>query len=637
MKSLLISMVFVSIAFLGWGQSITTDSTSNTTQTTVTLHATASSLDAAKTYFVKFYWDTAGTSITSSSPNGQTGTYTGGTSHSFSYDVTGLKAGGHYHFNAYLYEDAFPDAIYKGSGTDYNFTMLSTTVPSVTIASSITNITKTDADCDGNTVDDDGGASITDYGICWSTSSTPTTSDNKYSAGSSGTPVINYNAQLSSLSAGTKYYVRAYAVNSQGTGYSSTTRNFITNTDNPSIDNESNVEATSFTANWHATTGAQGYYLDVATDDAFNTYVAGYQNKDVGNVTSHNVTGLSATTDYWYRVRAYHDGGDDGAAFTSGNSSSNKVTTVTSEPSTQASGIKYETISGNMHITWTDGNGANRIVIMRNGSACQDPVSGETYSANSAFGSGDDVPNGSGSTYCVFNSSGAKASDVTVSNLTGGNDYYFEILEYNGTGSSTNYNTTTSTGWNSGNSASSQLPITLAEFNAEIISEGVQLEWKTATELNNNYFVIQRSTDGIEFEDVSRINGAGTSNVLTEYGFTDVNAPEGVVYYRLMQVDYDGTFAFSSIIYVDTKNDNGIVNITKVIAKDNSIDVYVNKTTDASSVLSLYTLNGKLIQGVVLGQKGGRVLNLDMSNYAHGVYFIKVQTGDKTISKKIVY
>jgi hypothetical protein len=274
---------------------------------------------------------------------------------------------------------------------------------------------------------------------------------------------------------------------------------------------------------------------------------------------------------------------------------------------------------------------------MRDGSACQDPVSGETYSADAAFGLGDDVPNGSGSTYCVYNSSGAKASDVTVSNLQSGKDYYFEVLEYNGSGSSTNYNTTTSTGWNSGNSANTQLPITLAEFNAEIITEGVLLEWKTATEKNNDYFVVQRSTDGVTFEDVTRVNGAGTSNVLTEYGFTDVNAPEGVVYYRLMQVDYDGTFAFSPVIYVDTKNDNGVVNITKIIAKDNSIEVYINKTTDASSVLSLYTLNGKLIQGVVLGQKGGRVLNLDMSNYAHGVYFIKVQTGDKTISKKIVY
>jgi hypothetical protein len=69
------------------------------------------------------------------------------------------------------------------------------------------------------------------------------------------------------------------------------------------------VTATSFTANWRAVNVATGYRLDVATDSSFVNYVPGYQNLDVGNVTSYNVTGLAARTTYYYRVRAYNGNG----------------------------------------------------------------------------------------------------------------------------------------------------------------------------------------------------------------------------------------------------------------------------------------------------------------------------------------
>ena len=62
----------------------------------------------------------------------------------------------------------------------------------------------------------------------------------------------------------------------------------------------------SFTANWRSVSGAIDYRLDVATDSSFINYVPGYQDLDVGNTTSYNVTGLNANTNYFYRVRAYN-------------------------------------------------------------------------------------------------------------------------------------------------------------------------------------------------------------------------------------------------------------------------------------------------------------------------------------------
>jgi len=70
-----------------------------------------------------------------------------------------------------------------------------------------------------------------------------------------------------------------------------------------------NVTTNSFAANWSSVGAATGYRLDLATDSSFTTYVPGYQDLDVGNTTSRNVTGLTANTFYYYRVRAYNANG----------------------------------------------------------------------------------------------------------------------------------------------------------------------------------------------------------------------------------------------------------------------------------------------------------------------------------------
>jgi hypothetical protein len=82
-----------------------------------------------------------------------------------------------------------------------------------------------------------------------------------------------------------------------------------------------NETASSFTANWTSVSGATGYRLDVSLSSSFTSYVPGYQNLDVGNRTGYNVTGLSANTFYYYRLRAYNRGA------TSANSNVIKVKT----------------------------------------------------------------------------------------------------------------------------------------------------------------------------------------------------------------------------------------------------------------------------------------------------------------------
>jgi uncharacterized protein (TIGR02145 family) len=100
----------------------------------------------------------------------------------------------------------------------------------------------------------------------------------------------------------------------------------------PTANAPTGISQTSFVANWSSVAGATGYYLDVATDAGFTSFVTGYNNLNVGNVTTYNVTGLTCGTTYYYRIRAYNSCG------TSANSSVITLTTNACIPSTPACG-----------------------------------------------------------------------------------------------------------------------------------------------------------------------------------------------------------------------------------------------------------------------------------------------------------
>ncbi|HPX76893.1 MAG TPA: T9SS type A sorting domain-containing protein, partial [Bacteroidales bacterium] len=104
-------------------------------------------------------------------------------------------------------------------------------------------------------------------------------------------------------------------------------------------------------------------------------------------------------------------------------------------------------------------------------------------------------------------------------------------------------------------SATNPLPVELASFVAECDNNNnVQLYWETASEINNDYFEIQRSTDDLAWEVIANIQGAGFSNTTLNYDYLDKENPNANTYYRLRQVDYDGTAKFSDIISINCGN-----------------------------------------------------------------------------------
>jgi hypothetical protein len=95
------------------------------------------------------------------------------------------------------------------------------------------------------------------------------------------------------------------------------------------------------------------------------------------------------------------------------------------------------------------------------------------------------------------------------------------------------------------------LPIELLEFTAIPNGNRVDLVWKTATEVNNDFFTIEKSKDGINFTQVLIVNGAGNSNSTKSYSAEDINPYNGTSYYRLKQTDFNGDYKYTAIVQVD--------------------------------------------------------------------------------------
>jgi len=185
------------------------------------------------------------------------------------------------------------------------------------------------------------GTSVTDVGFTanWNASSGATsyrldvsTSSGfaTYVAGYQDLTVAGTSQAVSGLTASTAYYYRVRAVNAAGTSGNSNTITATTTAPPPPpaapvATAATSVAATSFTANWGASSGATSYRLDVSTSSAFTSYVTGYQDLTVAG-TSQAVSGLTASTTYYYRVRAVNSAG------TSGNSNTITVTTSTTPP-----------------------------------------------------------------------------------------------------------------------------------------------------------------------------------------------------------------------------------------------------------------------------------------------------------------
>lgn len=134
-----------------------------------------------------------------------------------------------------------------------------------------------------------------------------------------------------------------------------------------------------------------------------------------------------------------------------------------------------------------------------------------------------------------------------------------------------------------------ELPITLLSFIAYKIHNGVELRWEIASEKNNDFFTIYRSNNGLQFESIGTLSGAGTTNVIHEYSFTDYSIFGGMTYYTLAQTDYDGKTSFSRIISVYEKLPN--FELTRFVNSESSHCLFEVQFADYEASNDLLIIN----------------------------------------------
>lgn len=153
----------------------------------------------------------------------------------------------------------------------------------------------------------------------------------------------------------------------------------------------------------------------------------------------------------------------------------------------------------------------------------------------------------------------------------------------------------------------SPMPVELLSFDANTDAQNnVKINWSTATETNSDYFTVEKSFDGTNWEIIGFVTSAGNSNQQIDYTFTDNNAQEGVSYYRLKQTDFDGKFEYFAAVAVE-------------VASISNFEIYTVKNIGSNVFIQAnFQTNGQVI---VADQIGNIVFNHIFTNKANNVQF----------------
>ncbi len=176
------------------------------------------------------------------------------------------------------------------------------------------------------------------------------------------------------------------------------------------------------------------------------------------------------------------------------------------------------------------------------------------------------------------------------------------------------------------------LPVELSYFSAIPNDQNVILSWRTESELDNKYFMVQRSNDGRTFNNIGKVNGKGTSNLASTYHFTDNKPNQGDNYYRLKQVDFDGASSFSQIAHIRFESKDYSVKIIPNPVKGNSFEIQLVDLE--RGIATLYDVLGNEI--LVQPLDNGNRNIIPAANLSDGVYFLNINGDSFNQTTKVI-
>ncbi len=219
----------------------------------------------------------------------------------------------------------------------------------------------------------------------------------------------------------------------------------------------------------------------------------------------------------------------------------------------------------------------------------------------------------------------------------------WEVIEASAASGSGSY-TTTATNVNSFSpfgiegSGPSLLPIELLSFHAELETNEVIIDWKTSTEINNNFFTIEKTVDFKKYEEVAVVSGKGTSYQVNAYQTLDTHPYAGVSYYRLKQTDFDGKFTYSDFVQVNNAASLLEVSLYPVPNPGDQLHLTVSGLTDNSDLLiKVLDVTGNVVFAHQVTSLYSESIQLNFSDkLVPGVYTLQAGSQDELMMKKFM-
>jgi len=178
------------------------------------------------------------------------------------------------------------------------------------------------------------------------------------------------------------------------------------------------------------------------------------------------------------------------------------------------------------------------------------------------------------------------------------------------------------------------LPIELVSFSGQQRETEVVLSWETATEINNDFFTVEKSGDVINFEILAIVQGAGNSTKSLKYSIIDDSPIKGISYYRLKQTDFDGSFEYSGVISVQYNPDEVFNIYPNPINKGNTLNILINYQDMEEGSIDIYNTLGELIFHNPFNQTNYK---FDLpSSLEPGTYIIYISNPVRRLSKLLL-
>jgi hypothetical protein len=177
------------------------------------------------------------------------------------------------------------------------------------------------------------------------------------------------------------------------------------------------------------------------------------------------------------------------------------------------------------------------------------------------------------------------------------------------------------------------LPIELIDFSARAMKDEVKLTWTTATETNNDFFTLERSTDGRTFEEIATIMGNGNTTEISKYTYMDKNPRSGLSYYRLKQTDFDGQFSYSDIETVKFENVESISVFPTMV--NDVVNIETTSGFEDDLTVTVRDLTGRVFKQFIIAKNETKV-ELLLADLVAGSYFITIYNDELIQTQKII-